>query len=1029
VRPLRLEVEGFACYRARQPPLDLSGLSLFAIAGPTGSGKSTILDAMLYALYGNVPRMGRQGVAELVSHGRDVLTVAFDFRLQGRDYRVVRTLKKGRRAASTAVLAELTARGEKSLADGVSDVDTRLRDLVGLDFGAFTQTVILPQNEFARFLQSRPKEQRAILQYLLRHSVYERMRAEAARRKDALERDLRIRTEQLEPLREATPDALLARGAACAEARTAREAARRERDEAAAGAQQVRIRRQRTLELEACRAVATGLDVRAPRVAALERELLAARHAAAVHPAVEALARARQRREACREDVDRARAGLRALQAALTAATHQQQAADVAAAQVERLRRFVQQLDEIRNDVERLPAVERALTLARKAVAPAATATAAARTSAASHRSQHELALEVLKAAREAAAAVTYDAARHAHLDAHRDAATRARALRKDIEDLERREQAATRQSHAASATVEACGRAEEIARARGLEARAARTAAEQARREASHRHAAGELRARLVPGEPCPVCAQVVETLPPGGDVPELAALDAAFARAVDAERAADEAWEMAGRDVAVARADAGRCVSALSGLQADLEAKRGELEGLAAGLRELWDAVAPDAPHTPVGPLLVTFEAELEALTRASAMFRERQEALAHAERTESAAALARTQAEAGLREAEQVEVQQQREQTRLTEDANAIRARIAAVTPAADPAAARTEALSAIATFERDVTMAREHAAQASRDRAAAEARLESLEGACTAAERDLDERQAEVERAISARGFTTVAAAVAAARAPDRMEALEHETREFRTQQASAAARLAELRRQIEGREVDAATLDAAERRAAAADAAHQAAVAAESALSVEVEALRRDVDRAARLRAEAETLRARLGVSSEMAMDLRSDGFQDYLLEEAFHGLVAGASSRLQQMSRRYTMEWQDGEFHVVDHDNAAERRRAETLSGGETFMASLCLALQLSDEVLQASGALRMDSLFIDEGFGTLDVQSLSEVADALETLRHDGARAIGVISHRPELTERLPGCIRVEKGVGESSWVVERVG
>ena len=99
------------------------------------------------------------------------------------------------------------------------------------------------------------------------------------------------------------------------------------------------------------------------------------------------------------------------------------------------------------------------------------------------------------------------------------------------------------------------------------------------------------------------------------------------------------------------------------------------------------------------------------------------------------------------------------------------------------------------------------------------------------------------------------------------------------------------------------------------------------------------------------------------------------------------------------------------------------------LSGCETFMASLCLALQLSDEVLQASGAIRMDSLFIDEGFGSLDGQSLSEVTDALENLRQGGDRVVGIISHIPELTARMPGCIRVDKGLGESTWVVERVG
>ena len=165
------------------------------------------------------------------------------------------------------------------------------------------------------------------------------------------------------------------------------------------------------------------------------------------------------------------------------------------------------------------------------------------------------------------------------------------------------------------------------------------------------------------------------------------------------------------------------------------------------------------------------------------------------------------------------------------------------------------------------------------------------------------------------------------------------------------------------------------------------------------------------------------------VSAELATDLKGDRFQEYLLEEAFKTLVASASVRLKAISNRYTLEWDDRGVLVVDHDNAGERRRAETLSGGETFMASLCLALQLSDEVLRTSGALQMDSLFIDEGFGTLDSDSLSEVTDAMEALRQEGDRMIGVISHRPELTDRLPGCIRVNKGTGESSWVLERLG
>ena len=195
------------------------------------------------------------------------------------------------------------------------------------------------------------------------------------------------------------------------------------------------------------------------------------------------------------------------------------------------------------------------------------------------------------------------------------------------------------------------------------------------------------------------------------------------------------------------------------------------------------------------------------------------------------------------------------------------------------------------------------------------------------------------------------------------------------------------------------------------------------------LTANARACVRRVKERARLSALRDALQQSFAVTAEMATDLKGDRFQEYLLEEAFKNLVASASVRMKAISNRYTLEWEDGEFYVVDHDNAGEHRRAETLSGGETFMASLCLALQLSDEVLRTSGALQMDSLFIDEGFGTLDSDALSEVTDAMEALRQEGGRMIGVISHRPELTDRLPGCIRVEKGTGESRWVLERVG
>src|SRR3954464_6250989 len=163
MRPLRLEVEGFTCYRDRQPTLDFNGLTLFAIAGPTGAGKSSILDTMVYALFGKVPRLGKHDISEFISHGRDMMSVALDFQVRGHDYRVTRLskLSKLKQLKSEATLAELIGGVERSLADQVRPVNDAIVELLGLGYDEFIQTVVLPQGEFAKFLKAKPTDQRA----------------------------------------------------------------------------------------------------------------------------------------------------------------------------------------------------------------------------------------------------------------------------------------------------------------------------------------------------------------------------------------------------------------------------------------------------------------------------------------------------------------------------------------------------------------------------------------------------------------------------------------------------------------------------------------------------------------------------------------------------------------------------------------------------------------------------------------------------------------------------------------------------
>ncbi|MGH2636712.1 MAG: SbcC/MukB-like Walker B domain-containing protein, partial [Actinomycetota bacterium] len=159
-------------------------------------------------------------------------------------------------------------------------------------------------------------------------------------------------------------------------------------------------------------------------------------------------------------------------------------------------------------------------------------------------------------------------------------------------------------------------------------------------------------------------------------------------------------------------------------------------------------------------------------------------------------------------------------------------------------------------------------------------------------------------------------------------------------------------------------------------------------------------------------------RARADVFDALAKELRADHLIAFLQVEALQLLAAAGSERLSTLSTgRYRLEFEQDEFSVVDTWNGEERRSARTLSGGETFLASLALALALSEQVrsLAVTEKARLDSLFLDEGFGTLDPETLEIVVDAIEQLGGDG-RMVGVITHVQELAIRLPARVEVEK-------------
>ncbi|MBW3666082.1 MAG: SMC family ATPase [Actinobacteria bacterium] len=165
MRPIRIEAEGFLAYKDRVT-VDFSDVEFFSLTGPTGSGKSSLIDAMVFALYGRVPRLGGKAVAPAIKAGADRARVRFFFEADGVVYDATRMAERTSSGGATVREARLQ-RGDTVLAGRPGDVTAAVEELLRLSFDDFTRTVVLPQGDFARFLKDPPRERQELLRTLL----------------------------------------------------------------------------------------------------------------------------------------------------------------------------------------------------------------------------------------------------------------------------------------------------------------------------------------------------------------------------------------------------------------------------------------------------------------------------------------------------------------------------------------------------------------------------------------------------------------------------------------------------------------------------------------------------------------------------------------------------------------------------------------------------------------------------------------------------------------------------------------------
>ena len=203
VRPLRLLLDGFGTYR-NETEIDFADVDFFALVGPTGSGKSTVIDALCFALYGTVPRWDNEKeVRNALAPSANACRVSLIFELAGQRYVAARSLQRDKRGkVSTkaarlerldasvppdAPLTEMLEASVEQLAEGPDNVKARVQELLGLSYEHFTQSVLLPQGGFSDFLRATPANRQRLLVELLAFGVYkeigQRARERAAARR------------------------------------------------------------------------------------------------------------------------------------------------------------------------------------------------------------------------------------------------------------------------------------------------------------------------------------------------------------------------------------------------------------------------------------------------------------------------------------------------------------------------------------------------------------------------------------------------------------------------------------------------------------------------------------------------------------------------------------------------------------------------------------------------------------------------------------------------------------------------------
>lgn len=903
MRPIRIEMSAFGPYAGKQTvEMDRLGTSgIYLITGDTGAGKTTIFDAIVFALYGTASSDRRSGdmLRSRYAEPDTPTEVKLVFAYRNKEYEIRRNPTYQRPKLRGEGMTQENASAELRLPGGeiltrTGEVDEKIREILGMTRDQFMQIAMIAQGDFLKLLLAKTEERRKIFSSIFRTGRYarleERLKQEARQARKTYD-DL-VREIGFEQERARLPEGTDRSGLRDEEYLQAIE---KFRDEAGIRLEEGE-KKQELLRGE--------LDALAARILAAEEQ----------EKRKKALEETRQQWTKLQAAAEQRKQELKAARSREPEAKEKEARLHV---EQDRLQQYdrLEELKQQKTEAEKKQALDEA---ARKKLEEA-----------------RKVLTQQIQDCRQKIKEKEALAGKAAALSGEKERLRSQGAEYNELKTLlEAYEEASEKWNRAAAIYQAACGKEQEFG--------------ESYRRQ--HRafldDQAGILAAELAEDQPCPVCGSLHHPLPAvkTDDAPTRETVEQSQKRWEESKTAMDEA---------------GRKAAALRGTR---DSSLQHMEEKAKGL------------NMPTEPATLK-ETLMEEQKRFRSKWKEVTEALAASEAAAEAKVVLEEKLETLQKKQEEDEEAYRKlelESARLQEQIENLSANYSELKETL-PYPDRESAGKAASLLDREIREIREAVQSAEENEKAAACRIQEAEGR-------MDELQKQIREGESAESMTSAELQENQKKKKEEQLRLQAEAKEDNLIWETNSAAAGSIRKRSGERE--------------------QAA------------------RKYSMLQNLADTANGNLSGKQRIQLET-------YVQQQLFDRILVRANTRFRVMSggqydlvrrKEYQKNQQSGlDLDVVDHYNGTTRS-VSTLSGGESFMASLSLALGLSDEIQESAGGVQLDALFVDEGFGSLDEETLDQAMKAIQTLAEDGGRIVGIISHVTELQNRIDRQLLVRK-------------